>query len=517
MLYEWINYSWQSFQNKTIHSISTITSWISTPIRYWTQQASDSYRVITEKDQFIFNELTNRSLASKKGIAKVDIGLFGLRWSTVMVVTGKDYVIPASDYGNWKANNPKAYDPKARQPLDGFKAMMGVETVANQSDEGVLADRKRFKRHTNHQDTRDFCDRALKEVFEQWDPNQTINSQIKSFVTRLIGKVILGVEHVPLEINDIISKAEHAIIYPENTSKEEFASLSKRIKKINDDFIDTSFSKISKSSSYVTTLLGKPDIQVLKDMNPLSSLIVEANITSLFTGGLVLLYNHPEILKKLESSNGKKGAPMSPAQEQLLDNFYRECLRFMSPNPPTPRFVSKKSVLKSRAGDIPLSANTHIFIPTRAIMHAPKLWKNPGKFDPSRHEHKKAPNFYPLIPFSIGERICPASHSLAEYAFKAMIRRVIKTCDFKVDKPLEQIPVGSRSPRLQQNYFLNPGHDEINPLRKHLSNMNSKHKVELENANVRKVSKTDLINKEENIAERLDFSYKPFKTHSRMR
>ncbi|WP_454785546.1 cytochrome P450 [Legionella sp. WA2024007413] len=118
----------------------------------------------------------------------------------------------------------------------------------------------------------------------------------------------------------------------------------------------------------------------------------------------------------------------------ILDAFYKESVRFDAPIA-VPRYT--QNGYSSDSMNIP--PNTMIIFDLHALAKGEQYWTNPDAFDPKRFlqpkQHMKVGNEsdnknnhilgqFPFVPFSIGQRNCPA-FAVTEVLFKAAIAKFV--------------------------------------------------------------------------------------------
>lgn len=127
----------------------------------------------------------------------------------------------------------------------------------------------------------------------------------------------------------------------------------------------------------------------------------------------------------------------------ILDAFYKESVRFDSPVA-VPRYT--QSGYSSDSMTIP--PNTMIIFDLHALAKGEQYWTNPEEFDPTRFlqtesqcegEEKETKNTshtigqFPLVPFSVGLRNCPA-FAVTESLFKVAIAKFVSDYELQFVK-----------------------------------------------------------------------------------
>ncbi|WP_165474770.1 cytochrome P450 [Legionella nagasakiensis] len=108
----------------------------------------------------------------------------------------------------------------------------------------------------------------------------------------------------------------------------------------------------------------------------------------------------------------------------ILNAFYKESVRFDAPVA-VPRYTQRG--YSSDSMTIP--PNTMIIFDLHALAKGEQYWTNPDEFDPKRFLHpgseaSRTTGQFPLVPFSVGLRNCPA-FAVTEVLFKAAIAKFV--------------------------------------------------------------------------------------------
>ncbi len=143
----------------------------------------------------------------------------------------------------------------------------------------------------------------------------------------------------------------------------------------------------------------------------------------------------------------------------ILNAFYKESVRFDSPTA-VPRYTQAGYVSESMT----IPPNTMVLFDLAALSKGEKYWDRPDEFDPTRflkpeHEMKARAagkgNQFPLIPFSVGQRSCPA-FAATEVLFKVAIAKFVLNYDFHLVKKEEDDSILHISSRSQLESKINP-------------------------------------------------------------
>jgi cytochrome P450 len=153
---------------------------------------------------------------------------------------------------------------------------------------------------------------------------------------------------------------------------------------------------------------GMGDKELLDEVK---TLIVAGHETSAGTlnWAWYLLSQHPAVADRLLAELATLGGGTDFGFEQLMALRYlpavlKETLRLY---PPVWLF-SRRAVADDRFGEYAVPAGAHIFIAPYLVHRRPRLWPEPGRFDPDRFLGPEADQRDPLafIPFSAGARRC---------------------------------------------------------------------------------------------------------------
>ncbi|XP_073046507.1 cytochrome P450 81Q32-like [Primulina eburnea] len=123
---------------------------------------------------------------------------------------------------------------------------------------------------------------------------------------------------------------------------------------------------------------------------------------------MALLLNHPESIKKIRSEIEANVPKDRLLDEQdlpkltYLQNVITETLRLY---PPVPFLIPHEASEDCIVGGYDISRGTMLLVNLWAIHRDPRLWKDPTKFKPERHETRKEDGF--MLPFGAGRRKCP--------------------------------------------------------------------------------------------------------------
>jgi cytochrome P450 len=123
----------------------------------------------------------------------------------------------------------------------------------------------------------------------------------------------------------------------------------------------------------------------------------------------VILYEHPEVLEKLQSEIDQTIGDRSPTFMDVPRLVYTrkvlmETMRMYTIVPFLPRSSNKPDYV----GNYALPANAMILIFYYGVHHNPRVWDKPEVFDPERFSPEKVASQHPFayMPFSAGPRKC---------------------------------------------------------------------------------------------------------------
>ncbi|CAI9115916.1 OLC1v1016929C1 [Oldenlandia corymbosa var. corymbosa] len=126
---------------------------------------------------------------------------------------------------------------------------------------------------------------------------------------------------------------------------------------------------------------------------------------------MALLLNNPEAIKKIKGEIDDH-VPQDRLLEErdlprmtYLQNVVKETLRFY---PPIPFMIPHEASEDCTVSGYNISKDTMLLVNLWAIHRDPKLWENPMKFMPERHEGRRHDD-YSLMPFGAGRRGCPGA------------------------------------------------------------------------------------------------------------
>ncbi|KAL0314967.1 UNVERIFIED_CONTAM: cytochrome [Sesamum angustifolium] len=121
-----------------------------------------------------------------------------------------------------------------------------------------------------------------------------------------------------------------------------------------------------------------------------------------------LLLNHPEAIEKIKAEIDANVPADRLLDEQdlpklsYMQNVITETLRLY---PPVPFLIPHVASEDCTVGGYNISKGTMLLVNLWAIHRDPRLWDEPTKFMPERHETTNGEGF--MLPFGAGRRKCP--------------------------------------------------------------------------------------------------------------
>lgn len=123
-----------------------------------------------------------------------------------------------------------------------------------------------------------------------------------------------------------------------------------------------------------------------------------------------LLLNHPESIQKIKSEIDANVPEDRLLDEQdlpklrYLQNVITETLRLY---PPVPFLIPHQSSEDCKVGGYDIPKGTMLLVNLWAIHRDSRLWDEPEKFKPERHEAARKEEGAFMLPFGAGRRKCP--------------------------------------------------------------------------------------------------------------
>jgi cytochrome P450 len=420
----------------------------------------DSIKIARQKENFFFNEFASRSINGGKGYASTYFGLPLLHVYNFFVFTGKDFVKEAVAYGEYDKDHPELFDPKARILFEPIKDFLGDPAIVNMNGPEVAKERLGIKNYLSPHRAQTATWEVTDKILENWSDEKSLNHTICLLCTRVIAQGWFNLKDVPEDLIPLLKTAEHYVFNRDKVSADDFEKLRAKIQTLNDKFLTTQKDNLSEEHSYLGFLKNHRGKKSVTDLNGLAALLVEGNITTVLTGAVLQLATNPNLQErlrqelktldplKMRTPDGYDAIKRLP----LLHQIYLEALRYYSPSPPMARYASKAGNING----VHIPARSYIFIPLRQVMHNPNQWTNPSIFDPGRHQVGNSHlNQFPLVPFSEGPRVCPASFGFAESTFKIGLVQIFRENQLNLTShdSVEQIPVAIKEPRFTKAYL----------------------------------------------------------------
>lgn len=410
-------------------------------------------------EHFALNELYIR--AESGGITESK-SLFPLFPSVVVVTGDKSNLLEITSYGN--GSQP---DPVSRKPLEIIEKMAGTENIINMK--GVMAqeNRKKIKPFLSDKSSQVIANEVslkwINKILNSWNGDASLQDNISYFTTNVVAQCVLGIPEISFDEAQIIRHAGRAIAAGAQTSLS-FFQAAHELSKLNDKLLAQFSENIQHTSNYTKEKaelkdsdLDKVIADKLQKTRSISNLLVEANLSTLITTALIYVNKNQEIAKKMrEELSGKKELDIDTLRGlPYLHCLYKESLRFASPTAFIERETSQSVSLnitddKGHKKIFQTANHALLFVPIRRIHFDPKYWEEPQLFKPERFYNKEADKHF--LPFSLGQRSCPAAANFNEIVFKTALVEIIKY-KFELDKEIETVPVDALSSHLKQDYF----------------------------------------------------------------
>ncbi|KTC83784.1 cytochrome P450 [Legionella brunensis] len=227
------------------------------------------------------------------------------------------------------------------------------------------------------------------------------------------------------------------------------ASVVSIFKDENPDLTDEALSAALKSLSKteIRRYFENPIVQSLP-------MILKAadNLTDAITLCLIQIASDPKKLEILRDEIDKSDLVISEGLDiralkslPILDAFYKESVRFDAPIA-VPRYTQ----VGYSSGSMNIPANTMVIFDLHPLAKGKQYWTNPEEFDPTRflqpqpEELAKEENTnlkintqtigqFPFVPFSVGQRNCPA-FAVTEILFKIAIAKFVANYELEFVK-----------------------------------------------------------------------------------
>lgn len=339
------------------------------------------------------------------------------------------------------------FDEAARKPLDIIKHMAGTENIINLNSHESVKQRKNIKLFLSEGNAINQAFLLSKNLFDktvsEWRDQVSLPDMMSYLVCNLVGQCVLGLNEISMQDAQLVRQAGieigkgdiHSISYQ---------TLCNNMAELNQRLLMQNRSKILETENYTKNKAAFTDHDTeseidekLEQGKAISNLLVEANLSTLMTGGLMEVHQSSEIKTRLmqELAEIDENNLADVRKLKYLDCVFKETLRFTSPTPYIIRQTSQPTTLniKNQAGEnclYSIPSNTLLFAPIRRIHHDAKYWEQPDKFNPERFNDAERKEYF--APFSIGRRSCPTQSHFTEVAFKAVMLSSLKyEFDFK--------------------------------------------------------------------------------------
>lgn len=427
-----------------------------------------TYELVTaeDPDKVIFTTFVEE--ARKKGVGEFFIGIRG-------IAEIKFYMFVDPDDPNTTIAQVANYgDPQARAPFKPLSDLLAGTFVVNLTDpKEVQEERKNIRKIINAPGIFELAHKAFEKKFSDWDKEKSINDQIDAVCIEIVTKVLYKISLTPEETEALVESVEEAekvVFDAHKIPKDEYEQIVKKFTKLNNELTEKYIEEIKAAGdTYYERMHKSSPEKEAKDLNLFKLLIVAGNITALLKGMMVVLAQKDNnFLEKLKED------------EEFLDRFYLEGLRYFSPQGP----LVRESSLPGQVGNYKISTNSKLIsflrsflpeeikskipanaimiVPLGSILHDPKYWEDPEVFDPNRKElDPSEPNYhplnsYPFLSFSRGLRTCPASTSFVKNMTKAALLSLAEYNLSLTDEgrlQLEPMDPLAKVPRLYCKYF----------------------------------------------------------------
>lgn len=387
------------------------------------QKISNIVRLIWYRENFIFGTFIQQSQASQMGVAKIS-----LPSRHIVMITGKNYISGVADY----------QDPHARRTFKDLEEALGGDFLIHHTDPLIVrkerADLIKFFKLPR---MLSISEKVFQAIFEDWDTLPgSVNDKMTWAGARIISALLYNVDTLPFEIVPLIQKMEHAVFNRASLPPGEFEKLKESFKALSDRLVAEHLATIMDKTlpNHLQRLLETHPGKEVKDLNPFIGLLVTGNLSTLLTGVILKLAENSVWFERLKkewqaSEVGEESRSMEVGRWRnsvrtlpFTQALYWESLRYFAPAGP----LVRESAAPGMIENLSIPAHALMIVPLRSILHDPRYWKSPERFDPERKEFEKyILNTYPFIPFSVKPRICPASIGMIEVVFKLMLRSLV--------------------------------------------------------------------------------------------
>lgn len=428
----------------------------------------DLTKVISDPAKFITGELYDRSVESGTGVG---VGYLGPQWYSgtpqFVVVSSDDMVKAIVSYDSTAGKD----DPRAREPFDITSAAEGVRSLINFRGAEAMQERKKFKAHLTGPVSIDETYKTVirpyfQEFLANWNIEESYQNNITHFCTNIISRCVYGIPDVPMKYMPLLREMNHEIARFKPKSPE-FKSAAKKLKLMNDELIEANFDTIMNSSKHIREQLElKGDesreeiLEKLKETNDMTGITIEDNISAAVMTGIAMISQSSDIKARLreELATVDMGSLKNLFDLPYLDCVFREVLRYLTPVAIFARQTGQPFTLESKDSEgkkvsYNIPGGSFLFAPMRRIHHDSRYWKNPESFDPDRFTGLPKINTEHFFPFAYGQRMCPTvATQFTEAVLKTVFAEFFLKHDLVLDKPLEDIPVGSLHPRWETDF-----------------------------------------------------------------
>lgn len=392
----------------------------------WTEQDPISYALGSLYDQ----------IGDDNILLKKNLNPFSSSPNITVIKGGIHNIHQVTSYGEGAH-----FDAAARKPLDVIKHMAGTENIINLNSHESVKERKNIKPFLSEETAINQAFSLSQKLFDktiiEWRDKVSLEDMMSYLVCNLVGQCVLGLDEISMQDAQLVRQAGIEIGKGDIHS-ESYLMLCNNMAELNQRLLMQHRSKILATENYTKNKAELRDQDSESEINDklekgkaISNLLVEANLSTLITGGLVEIHQSNEIKTKLMQvlSEIDENNLSDLRKSKYLDFVFKESLRLTSPTPYIVRQTSQPTTLniKNKTGEnrlYSIPSNTLLFAPIRRIHHDSEYWEQPDKFIPERFNDVARKEYF--APFSVGQRSCPTQSHFTEVVFKAVMMSSLK-------------------------------------------------------------------------------------------